>query len=49
MDIRRRSDAFAEKVEGFGKFFQRRAPFNLPDPPLTMAHVRDLCVVPVHI
>ena len=40
IDIRRRSDAFAEKVEGFGKFFQRRAPFALTNPPLTLEHVR---------
>ena len=39
-DIKRRSDAFAEKVDSFVKFFQKRAPFALPDPDLTLEHVR---------
>lgn len=40
IDIRRRSDAFAEKVDSFVKFFQKRAPFSLPDPDLKLEHVR---------
>lgn len=42
IDIRRRSDAFAEKVDSFVKFFQKRAPFALSDPELTLAHVSEI-------
>jgi dynein heavy chain len=32
IEIRRKSDAFGEKVEEYRKFFQRRAPFGVPPP-----------------
>ena len=32
IEIRRKSDAFGEKVEEYRKFFQRRAPFAVPPP-----------------
>ena len=47
IDIRRRSDAFAEKVDSFVKFFQKKAPFTLADPELTLAHVRPLSAPPL--
>lgn len=41
IDIRRKSDAFGEKVEDFRKFFQQKAPFSVPGGELKLEHVRD--------
>jgi hypothetical protein len=40
VEIRRKSDAFAERVEEFRKFFLRRAPFNVPGGELRLEAVR---------
>ena len=39
IDIRRKSDAFGEKVEDFRKFFQLKAPFSVPSGELKLEHV----------
>lgn len=39
IDIRRKSDAFGEKVEDFRKFFQQKAPFSVPGGELKLEHV----------
>lgn len=39
IDIRRKSDAFGEKVEDFRKFFQLKAPFSVPGGELKLQHV----------
>ena len=39
IDIRRKSDAFGEKVEEFRKFFQQKAPFAVPGGELKLEHV----------
>ena len=39
IDIRRKSDAFGEKVEDFRKFFQLKAPFSVPGGELKLEHV----------
>lgn len=51
IDIRRRSDAFAEKVDNFVKFFQKRAPFALAEPDLKLEHVspRPLSCTSIYI
>ena len=42
IDIRRKSDAFGEKVEEFRKFFQQKAPFSVPGAELKLEHVSSL-------
>ena len=42
IDIRRKSDAFGEKVEEFRKFFQQKAPFAVPGGELKLEHVRHI-------
>lgn len=39
--MRRRSDAFQARVEGFRAFFQQRAPFAVPQEQLALEHVRS--------
>ena len=39
MEIQKKSDAFAEHVEDFRKFFQAKAPFAVPAPDLRLEHV----------
>lgn len=39
IDIRRKSDAFGERVEEFRKFFQAKAPFTVAGPELKLEHV----------
>ena len=49
IDIRRKSDAFGEKVEDFRKFFQQKAPFSVPGGELKLEHVsfaQCQCCVP---
>ena len=38
-EIRRQSDAFADRVEDFRRFFQAKAPFAIQEAQLTMEHV----------
>ncbi|DBB00313.1 TPA: Dynein beta chain, flagellar outer arm [Trebouxia sp. C0004] len=45
IDIRRKSDSFGEKVEDFRKFFQQKAPFNVPGAELKLEHVRPAYLV----
>ena len=40
IDIRRKSDAFGERVEEFRRFFQTKAPFTVAGPELKLQHVR---------
>eukprot|EP00891_Asterochloris_glomerata_P002883 jgi/Astpho2/2883/Aster-01037 len=40
IEIRRKSDAFGEKVEEFRKFFQQKAPFSVPGGELKLEHVQ---------
>lgn len=40
IDIRRKSDAFSERVEDFRKFFLKKAPFGVPVPELKLEHVK---------
>ncbi|KAK9866454.1 hypothetical protein WJX84_011662 [Apatococcus fuscideae] len=40
IDIRRKSDAFGERVEEFRKFFQAKAPFTVAGPELKLEHVQ---------
>ena len=42
IDIRRKSDAFGEKVEEFRKFFQQKAPFSVPGGELKLEHVSHI-------
>ena len=39
IEVRRRSDAFQARVEGFRAFFQKSAPFAAPDTRLGLEHV----------
>ena len=50
IDIRRKSDAFGEKVEEFRKFFQQKAPFSVPGAELKLEHVSSFhFLAPVHV
>ncbi|KAK9808985.1 hypothetical protein WJX72_007373 [[Myrmecia] bisecta] len=40
IEIRRKSDAFGDKVEDFRKFFQHKAPFAVAGPELKLEHVK---------
>lgn len=40
MEIRRKSDAFQQRVEDFRAFFLQAAPFAIAEPELSMQHVR---------
>ena len=40
VEIRRKSDAFQQRVEDFRAFFLQAAPFAIAEPELTMQHVR---------
>jgi dynein heavy chain len=40
IEIRRKSDAFSERVEDFRKFFLKRAPFGVNGGELKLEHVR---------
>ena len=48
IDIRRKSDAFGEKVEDFRKFFQLKAPFSVPGGELKLEHVSRMSDLPKH-
>lgn len=40
VEIRRKSDAFQQRVEDFRAFFLQAAPFAIAEPELSMQHVR---------
>lgn len=48
IDIRRKSDAFGEKVEDFRKFFQLKAPFSVPGGELKLEHVSGVFNIHYH-
>ena len=41
IEVRRRSDGFQARVESFRSFFQKSAPFSVPDAELKLEHVRS--------
>ena len=43
IDIRRKSDAFGERVEEFRRFFQTKAPFTVAGAELKLQHVSFSC------
>lgn len=45
IEIRRKSDAFTERVEDFRKFFLRKAPFAVSGPELKLEHVKPSYVI----